>query len=458
MKYFTAEEIAKIGVSDILGNPSATFKGLTYDSRSVVPENLFVAIKGEKCDGNDFIESVFEKGATVVISSRKINPPKGCALVYTQFPEKTIENFAASLREKFDGTVIGIVGSVGKTTTKDFCAKFLSEIDLTYSNEGNKNNLLGVPQTIVNANFEAKYWILEMGISTPSEMDALAKIVKPNGVLFTAIKPVHLEFLKTIDNVFEEKLKVLNHLVPPSFYLYNKDDSYLNKLPKRFNIENHSFGFAEDADLKFEIVEHLGIKGYTVQFDFGKQSTTLKLPFLNIANIYNFAEAFLLFLLLGGEIKIAERVIDFLPSSPHRGTIYKLKNGSILYDDSYNSNPEAVKTLLQSCKSFGKKIVAVLGEMKELGIESEQYHKETALLSSGILTSLLCVGGEGAKIMYETFRNSSKPCHYSLDWKDGKDFVKSQIGEDTILIVKGSRAIALDQFVEALINEIGVKQ
>lgn len=458
MKYFTAEEVAKFAGGDILGDSSAIFKGVSYDSRSIAPQNLFVAVKGEKVDGNDFIENAFEKGASVVLSSRKIAPPQGCALVYSKFPEKTIENFAASLREKFRGTVIGIIGSVGKTTTKDFCTKFLSEIALTYSNEGNKNNLLGVPQTIINANFEAKYWVVEMGISTPSEMDALGRIVKPNVALFTAIKPVHLEFLKTVDNVLAEKSKALNYLVPPSFFIYNKDDSYLSKLPKMFNIESHSFGLSKGTDLRFEIVEQLGIEGYKVRFDFGKQSSTLRLPFLNIANIYNFAAAFLLSLLISGDIKTGERVLDNLPASPHRGIIYKLKNGAILYDDSYNSNPEAVKTLLQSCKSCGKKIVAVLGEMKELGADSEQYHKETAQLSSEIVSSLLCVGGKGAETMFDTFKKSNKPCYYSLDWKEGKDFLKSQMDKGTIIIVKGSRAIALDKLVEDLLKEIGVNQ
>lgn len=458
MKYFAAEELAKIGEANILGNSSAIFKGVTYDSRSVVAENLFVAVKGEKVDGNDYIEKAFENGASVVLSSRKINPPEGCALVYSASPEKTIENFAASLREKFGGRVIGIIGSVGKTTTKDFCTKFLSEIDLTYSNEGNKNNLLGVPQTIVNADFEAKYWVLEMGISTPSEMDALAKIVKPNIVLFTAIKPVHLEFLKSIDNVLLEKSKALNYLVAPSFYIYNKDDSYLNKLPQMFNIESHSFGMSNDSDLRFEIVERLGIDGFKVDFDFGKQSCTLSLPFLNMANIYNFAGAFLLSLILNGDIKIGEKVLNNLPTSSHRGIVYRLKNGAILYDDSYNSNPEAVKTLLQSAKSWGKKIIAVLGEMKELGEDSEQYHKETGQFSSEILSSLFCVGGKDAEIMFETFKKSNKPCSYSSDWKDGKDFLKSKMDQETIIIVKGSRAIALDKLVEDLIKEIGVNQ
>ncbi|MCX7831236.1 MAG: Mur ligase family protein, partial [Acidobacteria bacterium] len=212
MRSFLAEELLKFEGSHLLGNSFAVFKGMTYDSRTVEKGNLFVALKGENVDGNDFVEKAFENGASVVLCSRKVKPPEGKAIVYAENPEKIIGEFASCLRSKFRGSVIGIVGSAGKTTTKDFCAKFLSELDLTYFSQGNKNNLLGVPQTIVNADFEAKYWVLEMGISFTNEMDLLANIVKPNIVIFTSIKPVHLEFLHSLENIFAEKSNVLKHL------------------------------------------------------------------------------------------------------------------------------------------------------------------------------------------------------------------------------------------------------
>lgn len=458
MRRFSAEEFLKIEGTKILGNPFASFKGLSYDTREIEKDNLFVAIKGENCDGNDFVEKAFEKGASVSISSRKTTPKENCALIYSDSPERCIQNFASSLRENFNGVVVGVVGSTGKTTTKDFCAKFLSSKDLTYSNEGNKNNLLGLPQSIVNADFEAKYWVLEMGISLPSEMDSLAKIAKPNVVVFTAIKPVHLEFMHSLESIFYEKAKVLNYLLPPSCFIYNKDDKYLSKLPEMFDIENYSYGFSQDSDLKMTLIANLGIEGFIVKFDFKKQRSILHLPFLNIANLYNFAASYLLSLVFYNDVEVARTVLPQITPLDHRGKISILKNGAILYDDSYNSNPEAVKILLESCKSWGGNVIAVLGEMKELGKESEMYHKEIGILASEILSSLICVGNNGAKAMYEEFKKTNKPCYYAPNWNEAINCVRFQLKSGSKLIVKGSRAISLEKLVDEIIKDIGVKE
>ncbi len=456
MKQFSAKEFLKFQGIKLSGNSSASFKGLSYDSRNIRENNLFVALKGEKNDGNAFIERAFENGASVVLSSRNTNPPENKTLIFSEYPDKTIQDFASYQREKYRGLVIGVVGSTGKTTTKDFCAQFLSLYDLTYASEGNKNNLLGVPEAILNADYQAKYWVLEMGISLPSEMDSLAQIVKPNCVVFTNIKPVHTEFLKSPDNIFNEKSKVLKYLSPPSFFIYNRDDEYLCRLPEMFNFENYSFGFTKESDLKMTVLEEMGIEGFKVKFDFRKQSAILNLPFLNVANLYNFSASYLLSLIFYGDIGVGKQVLQKLTLSSHRGKIYKLKNGVTLYDDSYNSNPEAVKTLLSSCKSFKGKIVAILGEMRELGDESERYHREVGELSSQILTSLLCIGGQGAKTLYEEFRKTGKKCGYFKNWEEGKPFSDSLLEEGSLLIVKGSRAISLDRLVDEIINQIGV--
>lgn len=457
MKQFFAEELLKFKNVQILGKKSALFKGVSFDSRTLEKGNLFVAVKGQNFDGNDFVESAFEKGATVAIASKKITPPENCALIYTESPEKCLQAFATSLREKFSGMVIGIVGSVGKTTTKEFSTNFLSFLDLTYSSKGNKNNLLGLPQTIINANFEAKYLVLEMGISTPSEMDHLASVAKPNVVVFTSIKPVHIEFLNSLENILFEKSKILNYLKKPSFFIYNKDDKFLCQLPKQYEIENYSYGFSEDSDLKIDIVEDLGLKGVKTKFTFKKQFIVLNLPFMNKSNIYNFAASYLLALIFSADINIVEKVISNLSPLEHRGLIYHLNNGAILYDDSYNSNPEALKALLLSTKSWGKEIVGVLGEMKELGKESEKYHCEVGELSSTILSALFCVGGGFAEKMYECFKKSNKPCLYSQKLEDGIEFLKLHSNKDSVIIVKGSRSVSLDKLVKKIIEEMGVK-
>jgi UDP-N-acetylmuramoyl-tripeptide--D-alanyl-D-alanine ligase len=455
MRKFQAKEFEKIeGVKKIIGNPDALFEGVSYDSRKMEKGNLFVAVKGEKVDGNDFVEKAFESGATVAISSREVKPQDGKSLILSEFPEKSVQEFSKSLRKKYEGSVIGVVGSVGKTTTKEFAREFLKTSFKTYSNEGNKNNLLGLPETIINGDFESKYWILEMGISRKGEMDELASIAMPDSVIFTSIKPVHLEFLDDLKTIYDEKKRVLNHLLRPSFAIFNNDDSYLKKIPEEFDLKFYSFGTSDDSDLKFKIIENKE-KGILAQFDYKKDSIQIELPFLNRSYLYNFASALLLHLIVGGDIEKARDVAKNIKLPSHRGIIYELQNGVTLYDDSYNSNPEAVKSLLASLKDIKRKKIGVFGEMKELGTESSKYHSEIGEFAQSIFSSLLCVGDEPAKEMAEIFGRKNKDVLWVKKFEDGIDFIKTKLERNSFLVVKGSRSIGLDKFVDYLLKEIG---
>ncbi len=170
---------------------------------------------------------------------------------------------AISARRDFKGTVIGVVGSAGKTTTKEFSAKFLSTLGRTFATSGNRNNLLGLPEMILGADETASYWVLEMGISKPGEMESLAPIASPNVVLFTSIRPVHTEFFPSLESIRDEKAKVLCHLSRPSFFVYNADDALLCELPALFGTTSYSFGRSEKADLRILSIEDKGENGFS---------------------------------------------------------------------------------------------------------------------------------------------------------------------------------------------------
>ncbi len=455
MRKYLAKEFEKIeGVKKIIGNPDAFFEGISYDSRRINNGNLFVAVKGETFDGNDFVEKAFESGAIVSIASKEVTPHDGKSLILSECPEKSVQEFAKSVRKKFEGSVIGVVGSVGKTTTKEFASEFLKTSFKTYSNEGNKNNLLGLPETIINGDFESKYWILEMGISKKGEMDELASIAMPDSVIFTSINPVHLEFLDDLKTIYDEKKRVLSHLLRPSFVIFNNDDPFLKKIQEEFNLKCYSYGTSDDSDLKFKILEN-GEKGVHTQFDYQKHTISIELPFLNSSYLYNFASALLLHLIVGGDISTAKDVAKNIKIPSHRGIIYELQNEITLYDDSYNSNPEAVKSLLYSLKNIKRKKIGVLGEMKELGKESFKYHSLIGDIASSIFSSLLCVGDEPAKVMAESFGRKNRDVLWVKKFEDGIDFIKSKLDEGSFLVVKGSRSIGLDKLVDFLLKEIG---
>jgi UDP-N-acetylmuramoyl-tripeptide--D-alanyl-D-alanine ligase len=453
MRTFKASDAAKLIGAELAGNPDAAFTGMTYDSRTVKLGNLFVAVKGEKADGRDFVESAFNSGAAAVLSSGKFDPPEDKAMLITPSPEEAVRKLAAFARKEFKGVVIGVVGSVGKTTTKDFSSKFLSLMGATYATRGNLNNLLGLPEMILNADEYAKHWVLEMGISKPGEMDLLAPTASPNVVLFTAIKPVHTEFFPSVAAIRDEKAKVLNYLKAPSFYIYNADDELLSELPSIFKNRTFSYGISPTADLRISQIGELGEKGFIVKLSYNEKEAAVALPFLSRVQCFNFAAALMLALSLGAPLTAASEVLPMLSPAAHRGVPHYLKNNILLYDDSYNSNPGALSLLIRSAATWNRNLVGVFGEMRELGAESEKYHREIGELAGENLSSLLCVGNNGAKVLSLSFSGSRKPCFYADCWEDGYRWLKGRIIENDAVIVKGSRAICLDKLVEKLIAD-----
>lgn len=457
MRTFSAAEAAKITGSELIGEAGVLFSGMSYDSRSVREGSLFVAVAGENADGADFVGSAFGRGATVAVTSRRMTPPTGKAILVAASPEEAVRLLAVSARRAFKGTVVGVVGSAGKTTTKDFSAKFLSILGPTFSTSGNRNNLLGLPEMILGADENASFWVLEMGISKPGEMESLAPIASPNVVLFTSIRPVHTEFFPSLEAIRDEKAKVLDHLTPPSFYIYNADDGLLSELPVRFGKTSYSYGRSEKADLKIGSIEDKGENGFSFTVSYGSESASIDLPFLNMVQCQNFSAAFMLSLALGGSFSSALDVVPRLAPGAHRGVPHSLRNGILLYDDSYNSNPEALFSLIKSASGWRRRLVGVFGEMKELGSESERYHREAGELAREAFSSLLCVGGDGARILSLSFSGSNRQVFWAENWEDGYRWLRGQVDPSDAVIVKGSRSIGLDRLVDRFLEDYSME-
>lgn len=453
MRAFSAAEAAGITGAGLCGFPGATFSGISYDSRNIRGGNLFVAVKGEKADGRDYVDAAFANGASVAISPSAMTPPEGRALLVAPSPGESIRALARKAREDFKGTVIGVVGSAGKTTTKDFSARFLSLLGPTFASGGNRNNLLGLPEMILNADEHAKFWVLEMGISQPSEMDDLAPVASPNAVLFTSIRPVHTEFFPSLTAIRDEKVKVLKYLRKPSFYIYNADDELLAELPRSFREKNFSYGSAPGADLRITRIEGVGEKGFAIELSCGRDVVPVRIPFLNKVQCFNFSAACMLAVALGAQLSAASEVAPSLEPAPHRGVPHYLRDGILLYDDSYNSNPEALASLMESASGWKRRLVGVLGEMKELGEKSEDYHRRAGEYARGCFSSLLCVGGDGARSLSLSFSGSDRQVFWAERWEDGYRWLRGQIDPSDAVIVKGSRSIGLDKFVDRFLAD-----
>jgi UDP-N-acetylmuramoyl-tripeptide--D-alanyl-D-alanine ligase len=456
VRAFTMDQVAALTSGRVLASAKLPIRGLCLDSRRVQPGMLFAALKGARADGHDFVEKAVIAGAGAVLVERPIAVPEGIGSIQVASVEKAIADLGRALREEFQGEVIAIVGSCGKTTTKDFAAKVLSLAGPVYATSGNRNNLLGLPETLMSADMKARFWVLELGISQPLEMEDLAPIARPTGVLFTTIQPVHTEFFPSLEAILEEKAKVLRWTAASGFAVINLQDPLLSALPIPAGLIRTTYGTAEGADIWIESGPQTS-RGTTFTLRRGDEGGDGFLPVPGVHNLANFCGACAVGARFGLSLEVlAGAAADLQPSS-HRGVTTALRKDVLLLDDSYNANPAAMALVFDALKGWGRRQVAALGEMLELGAEASRYHREVGRLAaaSGV-ACLLAVGGENAAAMAEAFSESGRPCLYVNRWSEGAEWLRNHLEPGDGVLVKGSRAIGLDGLADWLIAEEGL--
>ncbi len=378
-------------------------KGISIDSRAIKQGELFVAIKGERFDGHDFVPEVIKKGAWGAVVDRTTLETK-CRDFAGQkniFPvEETIaalQGMAQMHREKFAIPVVGITGSNGKTTTKEMLAGILKLKGPVHKNEGNLNNHIGVPLTLLKLDRRHKSSVVEMGMSAPGEIDTLARLVRPNVGVITNIGPAHLEFLGTTDMVAQAKAEILSSLKSDGTAVLNADDRYFNALKDKCGGRVLSFGIEEDADVRAcDVWLGKGFTDITLRAD--RSTVIVRLPAVGRHNIYNALAASAAASAVGMTLDAVKSGLENFSPVAMRSELKQIKGRTVLADY-YNANPGSVRAALETLISLreGGMAVAVLGDMLELGDAAVDAHREVGRIAARLGVDVIIAMGALAK-------------------------------------------------------------
>jgi UDP-N-acetylmuramoyl-tripeptide--D-alanyl-D-alanine ligase len=450
-------EIAKKTGGEILrGSPATSFQTYNIDSRLSQPGELFFALKAER-DGHAFIPDAAGKGAAGAVISQSIAKPfPEIALIRVKNTLLALQELAASVLDSHPVKVVGITGSIGKTTTKEFTAALLDPRYDVLKSEGNYNNHIGVPLTILKIQRKNEVIVLEMGMSAPGEIKRLTQIAPPDIAVITNIHPVHLEFFAGVDEIALAKKEILDGMNPTGTAVLNGDDPAVERISKDLKGGKLLFGLSTHNDIRAENIRRIGHRGLSLDLVYGGQKENTTIPFVYKSFLYNYLAAAAVASTLAIPLAdILSRTADLQPF-PMRGEIHTLRDGILLIDDSYNSNPAALESALKDLAELDStRKVAVLGDMLELGITEVSYHREAGKQVKQYAWDVLITVGPLSRYMAEGALEGGMEAAQITSFADADEaanHVVTLLEPGDLVLVKGSRGTEMDKIVSSLMT------
>lgn len=445
---FTINDILKssggryVGDESLKHTPVAT---VVTDSRKAGAGSCFAAIKGERSDGHAYIEQCFQNGAVCAICEEAPqNPSKPCVVVKSTLI--ALKQVAELYRSLFNIPVVGITGSVGKTSTKEMVAAVLSQKFNVHKTQGNFNNELGVPITLFGLNESHTAAVVEMGISDFGEMTRLAKMARPTHCIITNIGNCHLENLHDRDGVLRAKTEVFDYMTGGREVFLNGDDDKLITQQSRDGIDPVFFGINSKNEYYAEDIKNNGENGISCTLVHNDRKIPVHIDAIGTYMVSNALAAFAVGESLGmTDEQIADGVAGYKTVGSRDNLI---KTGRInIIDDCYNANPNSVMGAIDTLMNFSGRRVCILGDMKELGENELELHKKVGAYAKEKCVELLLAVGPLAKKIAEGFGDGAL-------WYETVDRLVENLSEiikdgDSIL-VKASRAMRLERVVDAL--------
>lgn len=420
------------------------------DSRKVEDGGLFVPIKGARVDAHDFIEQVMEAGALATLSEKDLGEQ--------DFPYILVESSLTAVKEiaefylkQLQIPLVGITGSVGKTSTKEVIASVLAQKYNTLKTQGNFNNELGLPLTIFRLRDEHEMAVVEMGISDFGEMHRLAKIARPDTCVITNIGLCHLEFLKSRDGILKAKTEIFDYLQSDGHIILNGDDDKLITIPKTKGIEPVFFGIENRQGIWADEIKPEGLKGISCRLHAGEESFSVLIPVPGKHSVYNALAATAVGLTYGLTIEEIQRGIESLQSVSGRFHVIETSKYTVI-DDCYNANPISMKASVDVLADALERKVAILGDMGELGADERKLHQEVGkYVAEKEIDLLLCVGklSKDMEISAKEVPSKTQVRHFENKEALIEELPKILQQGDTIL-VKASHFMKFEEIVEKL--------
>ena len=456
----TAKEIlAPICGTWISGNQQTILKGLSTDSRKIGPGELFWALKGERYDGHDFIEMAIDQGAAGIVIQAdywKGEGGRGPVIITVDDTLRALGDLASWWRQQHDIQLVAITGSAGKTTTKEMAAGILKLGHKTLKNQGNYNNLIGLPLTLMELDESYRRAVLEMGMNHPGEIARLTCIADPDVGVITNVGMAHIEGLGSLEGVARAKVELVEKLSSKGTIILNGDDELLLRTASEFRKDAVLFGIGEKNDVRAHEIRNLGIEGVSFFLQYQGASWPMKVSVPGIQNVLNGLAAASACLCLNEPPEhIAEGLASYL-GMKGRFMVIPLTGGVTLVDDTYNSNPLSLKAALDSVGELigeGSRIIVGLGEMMELGDATVSAHREAGQMVAELGASHFFAMGEHTNEMIKGTVVAGMPLERAEAVRTHEEMAKrirEEMREGDIIFLKGSRKMTLEKVVEDL--------
>jgi UDP-N-acetylmuramoyl-tripeptide--D-alanyl-D-alanine ligase len=456
-------------LTDVRPPLETTITEAAIDSRQAIPGSLFIAIPGKHVDGHDYVADAFQRGAALALIQHdipgnfKILPLEKGRPFYQdaeiEYPvclmvENTVsalQQIARYWRRKLDIRVIGITGSVGKSTTKEVIAEVLDRRYRTIKSHGNMNNEIGLPLTILKISSETERAVLEMGFYVPGEIAFLCDIALPEIGVVTNIGTVHAERAGSQEDIFRGKSELVRALPANGVAILNKDDPWVRKMADLSIAKVFFYGLDSTSDLWADNLEGLGLEGIRFQLHYQQETMHIHLPMIGQHSVHTALRAAAVGLADG---LTWQEILDGLRQghSQLRLTTVRTESGALLLDDTYNASPESMLAALNLLAELEGRKVAVLGDMLELGQYEKQGHEMVGVRAAEVTDILVTVGKLGhmiAAAAQETGFGSENITEFENQDEVIK-YLKNLLKQGDVVLVKGSHGIRMDRIVAAL--------
>lgn len=444
IKSLPLSAIAAACTGTVMGDASVTVTGLAIDSRAVKPGDLFVAIHGARVDGHDYVAAAAQAGAAALLVQREVS---------ADLPQLRVTDIEAAVaavgrlaRADFDGVLVGITGSAGKTTAKNLLAAVLAEAGVVRATEGNRNNELGVPLTLAELSTDTEFAVLEMGAGKPGDIAWLRDIARPSVGVLLNVAPAHLEFFGTLDAIADTKGAIIEHLPANGLAVFNGDQPWADAWRRRAAPARVvTFGQGETVDYRAEGVRLQDFAGseFSLATPTGEFAVTLRIP--GRQGIDNALAAAAVAHSLGVSPAAITRGLASVEPAPGRGRVHALGAELRLVDDCYNANPLAVRAAIDVLARCTGERVLVLGDMLELGEQAAAMHAEIGEYARANGIHTLYAIGALAKHAVASF-GAGAHAFADVDALLAADITLPERGT---VLVKASRGAALDRVVAA---------
>jgi UDP-N-acetylmuramoyl-tripeptide--D-alanyl-D-alanine ligase len=462
----TADDLLAATGGRLLRRSDRRIRGAAVDSRLVAPGNLFVALPGERTDGHRFLAAAAAAGAAGILVSRGPDPALGEPahdtlgdLTVVDVPDTlaALHAVAAAWRARFTPIVVGITGSIAKTSTKEAVAAVLASSFRTLRTEGNQNNEVGLPLTVLRLGPEHEAVVLEMGMYVGGEIRGLAAIGRPSIGIVTAVQPVHLARIGSLEAIEDAKAELVEALpgaASGGVAILNADDERVARMAIRTRARVMTYGFAPGADVTADGIEAAGFAGmrFNLRTPAGDRAT--EIPSLGRLAVHNALAAVAVGLAAGITLDELLPGLAVTSSAPHRSAIVRAR-GLTIVDDAYNASPGSMRAALDLLAGLPGRHVAVLGEMRELGDAHEAAHRDVGAAAAGVDLLVVVDGGPGgaaAGIAAGALDAGMAPERILVasDVADAVRLVRAATTAGDVILVKASRGAELERVVDGV--------